>query len=61
MHGGDDTLAVLTLYVDDILITGRSAEAVKRLKNALMDRFVMTNMGKVSRVLGTTITRDCKA
>ena len=60
-HGSDDTFAILTLHVDDILITGRSEEVVKRLKKALMDRFAMTDMGEVSLILGMAVTRDYDA
>ena len=60
-HGSDDTFAILIMYVDDIVITGRSEEVVKRLKKALMDRFAMTDMGEVSRFLGMAVTQDYDA
>ena len=59
--GSDDTFAILIPYVDDILITGRSEEVVKRLKKALMNRFAMTDMGEVSRILGMAVNRDYDA
>ncbi len=57
-HGTDDTFAILTLYVDDILISGNNPGVVKRLKKALMDRFAMTDMGEVSLILGMSVTRN---
>ena len=57
-HGSDDTFAILTLYVDDILISGSNHGVVKRLKKALMDRFAMTDMGEVSLILAMNVTRS---
>ena len=57
-HGSGDTLVILTLYVDDILITGKDESVVRHLKKALTDRFAMSDMGEVSLILGMTVTRD---
>ena len=59
-NGSNDTIAILTLCVDDILITGGDAEVLKKLKTSLMDRFAMTDMGEVNRILGMIFTRDCE-
>ena len=40
------------------LITGKDESVVGRLKRALADRFVMSDMGEVRVILGMTITRD---
>ena len=57
-HGSGDSLVLLTLYVDDIVITGKDESVVGRLKRALTDRFTMSDMGEVSHILGMTVTRD---
>ena len=57
-HGSGDSLVLLTLYVDDILITGEDESVVGRLKKALTDRFAMSDLGAVSLVLGITIACD---
>ena len=49
--------AILTLYMDDILLLGNNKKPLGKLKNQLMDRFEMTNPGDVSKVLGMDVTR----
>ncbi|CAB1103214.1 unnamed protein product [Ectocarpus sp. CCAP 1310/34] len=51
-----DTLVILTLDVDDILISGKDPELVAGLKKELHDRFEMTDMGEVSLILGMQVT-----
>ena len=53
--GGCD---LLTIYVDDILITGPDKILLGHLKEKLMARFSMTDLGEVSLILGMKITRD---
>ena len=50
--------AIPTLYVDDVLLLGTNKQLLDKLKKQLMDRFEMTDMGDVSRVLGMNVTRD---
>ena len=50
--------AILTLYADDVLLLGTNKQLLDKLKKQLMDRFEMTDMGDVSRVLGLNVTRD---
>ena len=57
-HGNGVTLTLLTLYVDDILITGKDPTLVEQKKKELKERFEMTNMGEVRRILGIEVTRD---
>ena len=49
---------ILTLYVDDILLLGNNKQLLVKLKKQLMDRFEMTDLGDVSKVLGMNVTRD---
>ena len=46
--------------MDDVLVLGANRQLLDKLKKQLMDRFEMTNMGDVSRVLGVSITLDRK-
>ena len=50
--------AILTLYMDDILLLGNNKQVLGKMKKQLMDRFEMTNLGDVSKVLGMNVTRD---
>eukprot|EP00253_Pinus_taeda_P028107 PITA_28107 len=53
-----DSLLILVLYVDDLLITGSSASAIATVKRALHDRFLMTDMGPLHFFLGLEISHD---
>ena len=53
-----DSLLILVLYVDDLLITGSSASAIATVKRALHDRFLMTDMGPLYFFLGLEISQD---
>ena len=55
-EGGD--IIILTLYVDDVLLLGKDLTVLRRIKQKLMSRFSMTDMGDVSLVLGMGVTRD---
>ena len=57
-HGSGVTLVILTLYVDDILITGKDPTPVEQNKKGVKEIFEMTDMGEVSRILGMKVTRD---
>ena len=57
-HGSGVTLVILTLYVDDILITGKDPTLVKQKKKELKERFEMTDVEEVSRIFGMEVTRD---
>eukprot|EP00253_Pinus_taeda_P023500 PITA_23500 len=53
-----DSLLILVLYVDDLLITGSSASAIATVKRALRDKFLMTDMGLLHFFLGLEISQD---
>ena len=46
------------MYVDDLLVIGGNIGVIEKVKAQLMDRFKMTDMGDVSRVLGLQVTRN---
>eukprot|EP00253_Pinus_taeda_P014178 PITA_14178 len=53
-----DSLLILFLYVDDLLITGSSASAIATVKRALHDRFLLMDMGPLHFFLGLEISED---
>jgi hypothetical protein len=53
-----DSLLILVLYVDDLLITGSSASTIVAVKDILHDRFSMMDMGPLHYFLGLEISQD---
>jgi hypothetical protein len=53
-----DSLLLLFLYVDDLLIIECSILAIVAVKRILHDRFFMTNMGSLHLFLGLKISQD---
>jgi hypothetical protein len=50
-----DSLLIIVLYVDDLLITGSSVSTIVVVKTALHDRFSMTDMGLLHYFLSLEI------
>jgi hypothetical protein len=53
-----DSLTILVLYVDDILITDCSTSSIAVVKGILHDRFLMMDMGPLHYFLGLEISQD---
>jgi hypothetical protein len=53
-----DSLLLLVMYVDDLLITGCSTSTIVVVKRILHDRFLMTSMGLLHLFLGFEIIQD---
>jgi hypothetical protein len=53
-----DSLLLLVLYVDDLLITGCSTSTIAAIKRILHDRFLMKNMGPLQFFPGLEIIQD---
>jgi len=49
---------IITLYVDDLLIIGCDITVINGIKEKLMEKFKMSDLGNVSLVLGMQVTRD---
>ena len=49
---------ILSLYVDDVILLKKDVLVLRRIKQKLMSRFSLTDMGDVSFVLGMGVTRD---
>ena len=55
----DETgFVILTLHVDDILLLSTSKTMLSKPKQQLVDRFEMSNMGDVSRIISMNVTRN---
>jgi hypothetical protein len=54
----NDSLLLLVLYVDDLLIIGCSTSAIATVKRILHDMFLMTDMGPLHFFLGLEISQD---
>ena len=54
-----DKFVILSLYVDDILISGNDKEYTNDIKAWLSSNFEKKDMGEVSYILGVKISRDC--
>ena len=54
----DGSLLILILYVDDMLIAGKSLKEMDVLKKGLHQTFDMKDLGHASHILGMRITRD---
>ena len=57
----DGVISIILLYVDDFTMTCRDVKVIENDKRALMERYDMTDLGKISYILGIHITRDCEA
>ena len=51
-------VAILTLYVDDILLAGNDIEMLSEIKQWLFKTFEMKDLGEASYILGIKIERD---
>jgi hypothetical protein len=56
-----DSLLLLFLYVDDLLITDCSNSSIVAVKRILHDRFFMTDMGPLHLFLGLDISQDASS
>ena len=54
----DDSLFLIVLYVDDLLLTRNLTSAIDSTKSALHDRFSMTNLGLLHYFLGLEVSQS---
>jgi transposase InsO family protein len=52
----DGLIAIVCIYVDDLLFTGNHAVALAHIKKTLSEQFVMKDLGVAHHLLGLTIT-----
>jgi hypothetical protein len=56
-----DSLLLLVLYVDDLMIIGCSTSTIDVANRILHDRFLMTDMGLLHVFLGLEISQDASS
>ncbi|KZV25304.1 retrovirus-related Pol polyprotein from transposon TNT 1-94 [Dorcoceras hygrometricum] len=56
-HTGTDIL-IISLYVDDLLVTGNNTNIVEKFKQEMMEIFEMTNLGLMTFFLGMEIKQS---
>ena len=54
---GDGDMVYVAIYVDDVLIFSNNMKSIENVKSKLAAKFMMKDMGEVSSVLGTRISR----
>ena len=58
IYKNETSFVVPTLYVDDIVFLSASAVLLNKFKTQLMNRFEVSGMTDVSKILGINVTRD---
>jgi len=56
VSGSGDNLLIVGLYVDDLVLAYKNEEKARKLKEDLMNRFEMKDLGKLGYILGMEIT-----
>ena len=51
----DDEILVVSLYVDDLLVTGSSKKLIDKFKEEMKDAFEMTDLGRMIFFLGMQV------
>jgi hypothetical protein len=59
-HDDDDKVAVLIVYVDDIVITGNDFEEISDLKHHLAKEFEVKDLGALRYFLGIEVSQGSK-
>ena len=60
IHNHNNTVVIITLYVDDLLVIGSNVRVIETIKKKLKDNFQMSDLGDVSLVLDMQVTRNRK-
>ncbi|GKB56127.1 retrotransposon protein, putative, ty1-copia subclass [Tanacetum coccineum] len=58
LKASGSNVALLVLYVDDILLMGNSVTMLKKVKSCLCKCFSMKDLGEAAYILGIKIIRD---
>ena len=58
IYNHNNTVVIITLYVDDLLVIGSNVRVIETIKKKLKDNIQMSDLGDVSLVLGMQVTRD---
>ena len=57
-HDEDNTIVLLALYVDDLVIAGSSQEAITMVKRQLNGNYKMKDLGVINHILGCEAKHD---
>jgi hypothetical protein len=57
-RSGDSDLLIISMYVDDLILTGNNSSMVKGFKESMMRTFDMTDLGKMRHFLGIEVTQN---
>jgi hypothetical protein len=57
----ENKLLILSIHVDDCILTGSSLELISQYKSKLNDCYALTDLGPINWLLGIKITRDRSA
>ena len=55
IHGKDEDIVYLLIYVDDLLICGKDEKKIQRIKKLLSDRFKMKDLGEINDYLDINV------
>ncbi|GAA0153041.1 transmembrane signal receptor [Lithospermum erythrorhizon] len=55
--GSNGTVLIVSLYVDDLIVTGDNEDLMVQFKEAMIKKFDMTDLGKMSFFLGIEVTQ----
>ena len=58
IYNHNNTVVIITLYVDDFLGIRSNVSVIETIKKKLKDNFQVSDLGDVSLVLGMQVTRD---
>ena len=58
IYNHNNTVVIITLYVDDLLVIESNVRVIETIKKKLKDNFQMSDLGDVSLVLGMQVTCD---
>ena len=56
-HSGDGKIAILIVYIDNIILIGSDEEKIARLKRSFSIGFEIKNLGSLQHFLGMVATK----
>ncbi|CAN0346954.1 unnamed protein product, partial [Discosporangium mesarthrocarpum] len=56
----EEKIAIVTVYVDDVLITGSDNDILTEVNSFITNAFAVKDLGEVSMIIGVTVTRESK-
>jgi hypothetical protein len=58
VKGADVNLIIVSVYVDDLLVTGSNKTQIQEFKAEMLDVFEMTDLGLMSYFLGMEVKQS---